>query len=89
MPVRWWSMQFAAPTHERADFLPCPRCGMRMAKIVTIAPMGRQPGLVAYECPKCAYVTSVLASRATGRPAARPREDAVIGRPAAFGLPSA
>jgi hypothetical protein len=51
---------------------------MRMRKIVTIAPMGRQPGLAAYECPKCAYVTSVLASRATGRPAARHREDAVI-----------
>jgi hypothetical protein len=47
-----------------------------MPKIVTIAPMGRQPGLVAYECPKCPYVTSVLASRATGRPTAR--EDAVI-----------
>jgi hypothetical protein len=28
--------------------------------------------------PECAYVTSVLASRATGRPAARHREDAVI-----------
>jgi hypothetical protein len=46
-------MQFAAPTHEHADVLPC-------------------------ECTKCAYVMSVLASRATGRPAARHREDAVI-----------
>ena len=71
-------MQFAAPTHEHGDVLPCPRCVMRMPKIVTIAPMGRQPGLVAYECTKCAYVTSVLASRATGRPAARHREDAVV-----------
>jgi hypothetical protein len=51
---------------------------MRMPKIVTIAPMGRQPGLVAYECTKCVYVTSILASRAMGRPAARHREDAVI-----------
>ena len=50
-----------------------------MSKIVTIAPMGRQPGLLSYECPKCAYLTSVLASRARGAPAARPREDGVIG----------
>ena len=71
-------MQFAAPTHEHADVLPCPRCEMRMLKIVTIAPMGRQPGLVAYECPKCAYVTSVLASRARGQPPAGHREDAAI-----------
>jgi predicted RNA-binding Zn-ribbon protein involved in translation (DUF1610 family) len=82
-------MQFAAAAREHADFLPCPRCGMQMAKIVTIIPMGRQPGLVAYECPKCAYVTSVLASRATGQPTARRREDAVIGQPTALRLPSA
>jgi predicted RNA-binding Zn-ribbon protein involved in translation (DUF1610 family) len=82
-------MQFAAPAREHADFLPCPHCGMRMAKIVTITPMGRQPGLVAYECPKCAYVTSVLASRATDQPTARRREDAVIGQPTALRLPSA
>jgi hypothetical protein len=37
-------MQFAAPTHEHGDFLPCPRCGMRMPKIVTIAPMGAPTG---------------------------------------------
>jgi len=63
-------MQFAAPTHEQADVLPCPRCGMRMPKIVTIAPMGRQPGLVAYECTKCAYVMSSWrhARRAARRP---------------------
>jgi hypothetical protein len=48
-----------------------------MPKIVTIAPLGRQPGLVAYECPRCAYVTSVLASR-DGPTRARHREDAVI-----------
>jgi hypothetical protein len=71
-------MQFAAPTHEHGDVLPLPSVRDADAEIVTIAPMGRQPGLAAYECPKCAYVTSVLASRATGRPAARHREDAVI-----------
>ena len=79
VPMRWAWVQFAAATHGHADFLPCPRCRMRMSKIVTIAPMGRQPGLLAYECPKCAYVTSVLALRARGAPAARHREDGVIG----------
>jgi hypothetical protein len=31
-----------------------------MKDIVTIAPIGDEPGLVAYECPKCGSVTSVL-----------------------------
>jgi predicted RNA-binding Zn-ribbon protein involved in translation (DUF1610 family) len=31
-----------------------------MKDIVTIAPLGDEPGLVAYECPKCGHVTSVL-----------------------------
>jgi hypothetical protein len=31
-----------------------------MPEVVTFAPVGRQPGLVAYECPKCAYVTKRL-----------------------------
>jgi hypothetical protein len=44
-----------------------------MPEAVTIAPMGRQPGLVASECPKCTYVTSVLALRATSHPTTRRR----------------
>jgi transposase-like protein len=74
-------MQLAAPNSEHADFLTCPRCRKRMLEVVTIAPMRRQPGLVAYECPKCAYVTSVLALSGTGDPTARRREerDAVVG----------
>jgi hypothetical protein len=31
-----------------------------MKDIVTIAPIGDEPGLIAYECPKCGYVTSEL-----------------------------
>jgi hypothetical protein len=31
-----------------------------MKDIVTIAPLGDEPGLVAYECPKCGCVKSVL-----------------------------
>ena len=38
----------------------CPRCQATMTEVVRIAPLGREPGLIAYECPECAYVTSVL-----------------------------
>jgi hypothetical protein len=31
-----------------------------MIDVVTIAPLGHEPGLIAYECPKCRYVNSVL-----------------------------
>jgi hypothetical protein len=64
MPMRLYLMQLAARRSEHPDFLTCPRCGTQMPKVVTIAPMGRQPGLVAYECPKCVNVTSVLVSAA-------------------------
>jgi predicted RNA-binding Zn-ribbon protein involved in translation (DUF1610 family) len=75
MTVRLSLMQLAARRSEHADFLTCPRCGTRMPEVVTIAPMGRQPGLVAYECPKCAYVTSVLALSAAGHSASGRRKD--------------
>lgn len=68
MPRRLSLMQLAARRSEQPGFLTCPRCRTRMPEVVTIAPMGRQPGLVAYECPKCAYVTSVLALSATSHP---------------------
>jgi transposase-like protein len=70
-------MQLAARRSEQPGFLTCPRCRTRMPEVVTIAPMGRQPGLVAYECPKCAYVTSILALSATSHPMVRRRKDAV------------
>jgi hypothetical protein len=31
-----------------------------MKEIVRIAPVQSEPGLIAYECPACGYVTSVL-----------------------------
>ena len=31
-----------------------------MSEVVRIASLGREPGLIAYECPECVYVTSVL-----------------------------
>jgi Zn ribbon nucleic-acid-binding protein len=39
---------------------PCPRCQATKDEVVSIAPMAGEPGLTAYECPKCGYVTSVL-----------------------------
>ena len=38
----------------------CPRCGAPMDEVVTIAPFGDDPGLIAYECSKCAHLTSML-----------------------------
>ena len=40
--------------------LPCPRCRTTMNEVVSIAPVADEPGLTAYECPNCGYVTSVL-----------------------------
>jgi hypothetical protein len=34
-----------------------------MDEVVSIAPVVGEPGLTAYECPKCGYVTSVLQPR--------------------------
>jgi hypothetical protein len=38
----------------------CPRCKAGMDEVVRIEPTMREKGLIAYECPKCVYVTSVL-----------------------------
>jgi hypothetical protein len=34
-----------------------------MKDVVRIAPVQSDPGLIAYECPSCGYVTSVLIAR--------------------------
>jgi hypothetical protein len=34
--------------------------GRYMDEVVTIAPFGDDPGLIAYECSKCAHLTSML-----------------------------
>jgi hypothetical protein len=44
----------------RSRRVACPRCKASMEEVVTIAPAGNEPGLIAYECPSCSYVTSVL-----------------------------
>jgi hypothetical protein len=40
-----------------------------MVEIVTIAPLLHEPGLIAYECAACGYVTSVVIPPADMRPA--------------------
>jgi hypothetical protein len=40
--------------------LQCQRCkGDAMAEVLRIDPLGGQPGLIALECSKCGYLTSV------------------------------
>jgi DNA-directed RNA polymerase subunit RPC12/RpoP len=51
------------PTHlDDDDRGPaCPHCGAdAMNDVVTIAPLLGEPGLIAYGCPRCGYVMSVL-----------------------------
>jgi hypothetical protein len=39
----------------------CPRCHQpTMAEILTIAPVVHEPGLIAFECSRCGYLTSML-----------------------------
>ena len=42
---------------------PGPRCKAPMKEVVRIAPVQNDPGLIAYECPACGYLTSVLIDR--------------------------
>jgi hypothetical protein len=37
-----------------------------MAEVVRIAPLVDQPGLIAYECPKCFYTTSEIVPAGPG-----------------------
>jgi hypothetical protein len=45
---------------DDAEAPACPKCGSTMKDIVTIAPVAGDPGLVAYECPHCKHVMSVI-----------------------------
>jgi len=38
-----------------------------MDEVLSIAPLVGEPGLIAYECPSCGYVTSVLIHPDSGR----------------------
>jgi hypothetical protein len=45
---------------DRTNGPACLRCGAAMKDVVTIQPLGSEPGLIAYECPRCGWVTSEL-----------------------------
>ena len=45
---------------QKQGTIACPRCKAPMEEVVSIAPVQGEPGLIAYECPSCGYVTSVL-----------------------------
>jgi len=45
---------------SRGDLPPCSRCKATVTEVVSIAPTEKEPGLIAYECPKCGHVGSVL-----------------------------
>ena len=51
---------------KREGTLACPRCKAAMKDVVWIAPVQNDPGLIAYECPSCGYVTSVLIGPQSG-----------------------
>ena len=38
----------------------CYRCKGHMEEILRIAPLLHEPGLIAYECGQCGYLTSVV-----------------------------
>ena len=51
---------FVSDLAKRVGTLACPLCKAPMKDVVWIAPVQSDPGLIAYECPSCGYVTSVL-----------------------------
>ena len=56
---------------KRAGSFACPRCKAPMKEVVRIAPVQNDPGLIAYECPACGYLTSVLIDRQPDDPPRR------------------
>jgi hypothetical protein len=45
---------------QRAHAPACTRCHAAMSEILSIAPTLHEPGLIAYECPNCGYLTSLI-----------------------------
>jgi hypothetical protein len=44
-----------------AGTLLCPRCkAAQMAEVTAIAPLLHEPGLIAFECPRCGHLTSIV-----------------------------
>jgi hypothetical protein len=55
-----WSAFVSDASKIEEGTLPCPRCKDLMKEVLRIAPAQTDPGLIAYECRSCGYVTSVL-----------------------------
>jgi hypothetical protein len=45
---------------DQVSAIPCRRCGASMKAVVTIQPLGHDPGLIAFECSQCGALTSEL-----------------------------
>jgi hypothetical protein len=46
---------------ERADAPACSRChAPGMSEVASVAATPHKPGLIAYECPRCGHLTSVI-----------------------------
>ena len=45
---------------KKSRRMTCPRCKAPKDAVVEIQPLIHEAGLVAYECPACLYVTSIL-----------------------------
>jgi hypothetical protein len=52
---------------KRTSQFACPRCRTPMQEIMRIAPLGDEPGLIAYECPACLKMTSEIWPAETDR----------------------
>jgi len=59
-PCRKGSLRNVSDHLSKSRGFACPRCKAKMDEVVRIAPLAEEPGLIAYECPACGYVTSVL-----------------------------
>jgi hypothetical protein len=47
-------------SRSRRRAIRCQRCSGTMDEIMEIEALWNQPGLVAFECPDCGYLTSVV-----------------------------
>jgi len=46
--------------HTERKVETCPRCKATMQEVTRIAPLPKEPGLIACECPACSYLTSFI-----------------------------
>ena len=49
-----------ADAPRRQGSFACPRCKNTLREVTRVLPLQNEDGLIAYECPACSYVTSVI-----------------------------